>query len=148
MRIYTDFQALASLLVQHGIQPAELERQGYRLCKGSTWEKVWHCRDRLAHGRQEAREREVALAPALPRYVRKTMAVTPQAVLHEALKVKTQIRHEPINSLAYRQLLRRVQQLALNVEAQIPTREHYLAAVALDTVATRANLRLRYADER
>lgn len=148
MRITTDFKALAAYLVTHGVFENAMDSMGYRLCQGATWGQVFHCLDRLSLFHDQPEERIKALTPLLPRYVRKTMTLTPDSILAEAIKVKTMIRHESVGSRAYKSLLDRARNIAGHVSPGDPTRAATLSVLALDIVATRANIHLRYADSK
>lgn len=147
MRITTDFKALSTHLVMQGIGADMLTEKGYQLCHGASWNQVFHCLDRLSLSNDQPEERIKRLTPLLPRYVRKTMALTPESILAEAIKVKVQIRHEPMGSRAYRLLLERARTIAENICSQDTSRNATLAVLALDIVATRANISLRFADK-
>ena len=148
MRITTDFNALATYLVTHGVTETALASMGYQLCQGASWNQVFHCLDRLSLFNDQPEERIKALGPLLPRYVRKTMTLTADSILAEAIKVKAMIRHESVGSRAYKSLLDRTRNIAGHVSPSDTSRAATLSVLALDIVATRANIHLRFADSK
>lgn len=145
MRIPVDFDHLANSLISGAIVQADLDDQGYMFKKGKTWANVDRAlRDSAEQALTAQDDRAFLLAERLRKVFHLALALTPSVIKEEALALKKEMRHTQRQSNRFRALERRVQLLAEQIPLDTNNDDYRAAMLALDIVATRERVTLKF----
>jgi len=145
MRINTDFDSLATGLIQGDITDADLAPKGIQYRRNQTWANVERAlRETALAATRQQEDHGFLLSERLRKVVfRSTLALTPTVAKQEAILLKETIRFTTKNTNQHRSLARRIQLLAAALPADTDNADYQAALLALDIAATRENIPLQ-----